>query len=106
MNDQKDERTDKRKVAASNRHNLNNNMLIVLCMKFHYEGTFASIKTNFTKHFNLSGLTLYSFRSSDTKYNVCIYDINKSKESIENRNNDLKEKLVQLIYLRTHNIWV
>ena len=52
-----DERTDKRKVATSNRYNiLNNDMLMVICDKFHHEGTLASLKTNMTKHFNLSGM--------------------------------------------------
>ena len=52
-----DERTDKRKVATTNHYNiLNNDIVMVICDKFHYEGTLASLKTNMTKHFNLSGM--------------------------------------------------
>ena len=52
-----DEWTDERKVASSNRHNfLNNDMFIVICVKFHHEGTLASLKLNLTKNFNLSGM--------------------------------------------------
>ena len=51
-----DERTDEWTVATPIKHRfLNTDMLIILCVKFHYDQTSISLKTTLTKNLILSG---------------------------------------------------
>ena len=52
-NRQTNGRTEGHNLKFGKTHFLNNDMLIVICLKISYDGTSASLKPNLTKHFNL-----------------------------------------------------
>ena len=54
-----DEQTDERMVPTSNRHIfIDNDVLIVICVKFHNNMTIASLKSNLTKKLYLNGMDI------------------------------------------------
>ena len=56
MDEQADIQMDELMVSNAFRNEYcNNDMLMVICVKFHHVGTLASLKSNLIKNFNLSG---------------------------------------------------